>query len=197
MGLGLHAEQVAGIVGVIQVTELVAHHRSHAIVGIFRTGDKDFGCLVIAQPVHVHAAAARVIRPVTLGAVQGEVHVRLAITRRDERRALRFKAELFAIGFRNLLHAHIGKVDDRKQALSRPIVRSRAVDKHVVSAEYRSRSRVCGKLYLRSLGNGTIRTNGQLVQRTIVARNSIYIAVMNGKRRTDVATRQLNRTNKL
>ena len=137
MGLRLHAEQVAGIVGVIQVTKLVTHHRSHAIVGISRTGGKDFGRLGIAQPVHVHAAARSVVGPVTLGAVQSEVHVRLAIMHRDERRALRFEAELFAIGLCNLLHAHIGKVDDRKQTLSLPIVRSRTANKGIFAAKHR------------------------------------------------------------
>ena len=187
---------MARVVGVIQVAILVAYNRRHAIVSVSRTRNEYLSCLSIAQFIHIHATA-RSVGQIALGAVQREVHVRFAIARRNKRRALRFEAKLFAISLRNLLHAHIGKIDDRKQALSLPIVRGRAVDKRIVTAENRGRGRVCGKLHLRDLGNGTVRTDGKLMQGAIIARNGIHKPIVLNKRRTNIAALKLDRANEL
>ena len=188
---------MARIVGVIQVAVFVADNRRHAIVGIPGSRNEYLSRLGVAQLIHVHTTARGVVGPIALCSVEGEVHVRFAVTRRNERRALRFEAEFFAIGFRNLLHAHIGKVNDRKQALCLPIVRSRTANKSVFAAKHRRRSRVGGELHLRGLGNGAVRTNSQLVQCTVIARDGIHKPLVLNERRANIAARELNRANKL
>ena len=112
MSLRFHAEEVARIVGVIQVAVFVADNRCHAIVGIPGSWNEYLSRFGVTQLIHVHTTACGVVWPIALCAVESEIHVRYAVACRNERRALRFEAEFFTIGLRNLLHAHIGKIND-------------------------------------------------------------------------------------
>ena len=177
--LRTNAEQISRIVGVIQIAVTIGNHRGHAIVCPIAHRHIEFRSLRISQFVYVNATARRIAWIISLYiAIKREVDIRISISRRHQRSALRIPTKRFTVRPCHFCNAHSGKIDNRQHTLGT----IGSTDKGIAVGYRGGRSRRTSKLHASDFGKITPLIDFQTMQHAIF-RNGIHeIAVHNERR---------------